>query len=364
MYAGVLGAASVEKPSFSPDAGTYNGSVKVKLSTSTSNATIRYTTDGSTPDEKSAKYIGALTITQTTTIKAKAFKSGNSSSTASAKYKIEKSARTATISATTPIIPKGSALKGDKATKRCVMYQAELTGTVTAGSTPQEGVQLRFQSDRGESDTITQPSKPTNSGGKVTGRITTYAQGTSKITDDTSDIATPSPAAISFGKADWAAKFWITGYVIANEADFTGSTVTNPCGLTGTWRRNFLYGSGVKMQGSGQDLKGQIITIDWTKSRKPYSEDANLCFKIVKCANTATGTCATAGTTIAVDPKVVPLTSSVNIASTGNRTAEDTGGAIDGYDIDVFRGTGKAAMKGFGSHESAVRYLSGGGSCN
>ena len=60
---------------------------------------------------------------------------------------------------------------------------------------------------------------------------------------------------------------------------------------------------------------------------------------------TATGTKATAGRTIAVDPKIIPLGSKVNI---GGKTfvAEDTGGAIKGRRIDMF----------FASHKEAVQF--------
>ena len=58
------------------------------------------------------------------------------------------------------------------------------------------------------------------------------------------------------------------------------------------------------------------------------------------------GTIPTVGKTIAVDPYYVPRKSvsaglaKVNIADVGNRQAEDGGGAITGYRIDVFYGTG------------------------
>src|SRR3989475_614366 len=80
----------VATPTFSPGAGTYTGSVTVSISDATSGATIHYTTDGSTPTTSSAVYTGALTFTQTTTLKAMAAASGMTNSrVASATYTIQ-----------------------------------------------------------------------------------------------------------------------------------------------------------------------------------------------------------------------------------------------------------------------------------
>ena len=50
---------------------------------------------------------------------------------------------------------------------------------------------------------------------------------------------------------------------------------------------------------------------------------------------TSTGVTAESGRTIAVDPEVIPYGSKVEI--NGHiYTAEDCGGAINGYDIDIF----------------------------
>ena len=79
----------VATPTFSPAPGTYTGSVDVTISCSTSGATIRYTLDGSEPTETSTQYTGPIHLTQTTTIKAKGFKTGMTpSDTATGTYTI------------------------------------------------------------------------------------------------------------------------------------------------------------------------------------------------------------------------------------------------------------------------------------
>ena len=84
-------------PAFSPAAGTYTGSVTVTISDATSGATIRYTTDGSTPTTSSPIYTGPITLTQTTTIRAMATASGmTDSNVASATYTIQAQQQVAT----------------------------------------------------------------------------------------------------------------------------------------------------------------------------------------------------------------------------------------------------------------------------
>ena len=56
-------------PAFSPAAGTYTSAQTVTLSTTTSGASIRYTTDGSTPTETAGTlYSAPITVSSTTTI--------------------------------------------------------------------------------------------------------------------------------------------------------------------------------------------------------------------------------------------------------------------------------------------------------
>src|SRR6266704_179312 len=93
------GSTVVATPTFSPGGGTYTGSVTVSISDATSGATIHYTIDGSTPTTSSAVYTGALTFTQTTTLKAMAAASGmTNSGVASATYTVQQQVATPTFS--------------------------------------------------------------------------------------------------------------------------------------------------------------------------------------------------------------------------------------------------------------------------
>ncbi len=74
-------------PAFNPPGGSYLLPQLVQLSSSTPNVTIYYTTDGSTPTTSSTRYVGAILVLRTTTIRAIATAPGWSPSTvASAMY--------------------------------------------------------------------------------------------------------------------------------------------------------------------------------------------------------------------------------------------------------------------------------------
>ena len=71
---------SATPPAFSPAPGAYSGAQSVALTSSTSGATIRYTTDGSVPGTSSAVYVNPIAVAASTTIKAITIKSGIASS--------------------------------------------------------------------------------------------------------------------------------------------------------------------------------------------------------------------------------------------------------------------------------------------
>ena len=87
---------TLDAPTIDPVTGNYAGTVSVTMSSSQSGATIRYTTNGSTPIASSTPYTDPVPISQTTTVKAKAFHSSYATSA--------QTSRTYTMSAATPTL--------------------------------------------------------------------------------------------------------------------------------------------------------------------------------------------------------------------------------------------------------------------
>ena len=79
---------AVSTPVISPAGGTFFGSQNVEISCATVGAKIYYTLNGTDPTTSSTEYTGAITIDKTTTLKAIAFKDGESSNVATAEYTI------------------------------------------------------------------------------------------------------------------------------------------------------------------------------------------------------------------------------------------------------------------------------------
>jgi 3D (Asp-Asp-Asp) domain-containing protein len=104
-----------------------------------------------------------------------------------------------------------------------------------------------------------------------------------------------------------------------------------------------------------------------TKIEAPIDEGIQMTLKAyaycpcIKCCGkddgiTATGTKATSGRTIAVDSSVIPYGSRVVIDG-HIYVAEDCGGAIKGYTIDVFHDTHKEALQWGIKYVDAVVYI-------
>jgi hypothetical protein len=123
---------TVAAPAFGVAAGTYTSAQSVTLSTTTSGAAIRYTTDGSTPTSTSGTvYSGAVSILETTTLKAIAYESGwTDSVVASATYTI-----TGTVAAPAFSVAAGTYTSAQSVTLSTTTSGAAIRYT-TDGSTP------------------------------------------------------------------------------------------------------------------------------------------------------------------------------------------------------------------------------------
>lgn len=79
---------TVADPTFSPASGTYTSTQRVTIECETEDAKIYYTTDDTDPTADSTPYTSAITVSETTTIKAIAIKGDAKSSIVSATYTI------------------------------------------------------------------------------------------------------------------------------------------------------------------------------------------------------------------------------------------------------------------------------------
>jgi uncharacterized protein (TIGR02145 family) len=97
---------TVATPTFSPSPETYASAVNVAISCSTSGAIIRYTTNGMDPNESDSTYSSPVSIASTTTLKARAYKTGwNPSDVDSGTYTIVGTVATPTFSPSPGIYP-------------------------------------------------------------------------------------------------------------------------------------------------------------------------------------------------------------------------------------------------------------------
>ncbi|MDO5317342.1 MAG: C10 family peptidase [bacterium] len=72
----ITAISGVAAPTFSPAPGLFHPTVSVTISCPTQGAAIHYTTDGSEPTEESPLYTSPFVLSQTATVKARAFKTG------------------------------------------------------------------------------------------------------------------------------------------------------------------------------------------------------------------------------------------------------------------------------------------------
>ena len=152
-------------------------------------------------------------------------------------------------------------------------------------------------------------------------------------------------------KCQYESPFYVTCYITAKESDYTGVKVS-AAGITDTtFRSDFL--DAVKLNGSGLADNDEYIR---------YAGNNTFAYGTPV---TATQTTPVVGTTIAVDNEYIPRYAvgyqtykrgRVYIDDIGTRIAEDSGGGINMYDIDVYVGAGKSKANGWENKYRAVTF--------
>lgn len=166
----------VATPTFTPAEGTYTTSTAITIATTTENAVIRYTLDGTDPTETSTLYTGEFTISETTTVKAKAWlENYDPSETVTATYTIERE----TVATPTFSLPEGE-------------YDSPLSITIASLT---ENAIIRYTLDG---------SDPTESSTVYTGELT---------------LSTPQTVTIKV-------KAWLAEYIVSPTATITYTVKT------------------------------------------------------------------------------------------------------------------------------------------
>ena len=214
-----------------------------------------------------------------------------------------------------------------------VLRQMKILVTVKNGTTPVSGVAVSLSTSLGTNAYIYTPSTTTNSNGQLTAYIEFYSNRTFTVYATSNGITKNST--VSAGNALYKNRFLMTVYNFPLRSNFS------------SWA---AFESAVQINGTGyDDTNGQWYRYNPSGSIIPVNGPNN----------TASGTTPTEYRTIAVDSPYITRRSYVSDGSStaeyhrgrviiaglssvsgdsGYRTAEDSGGAINGYHIDLFIG--------------------------
>jgi 3D (Asp-Asp-Asp) domain-containing protein len=240
------------------------------------------------------------------------------------------------------VIPKNIQVRDGR-----VLTLVDLQIRITQGGHGSAGMYPALRSSHPDEDVLSLAG-PTNSAGYTRATATTRTQDTPSVVGSANPgIQTPQPATIGWLPARYASSFLVTCYVVSLETDFVDTPLVGPVnGLPAARRYHQGFLDDVRLQGSGVALDGTTLHYD-----------GNGRYSIQSCPLTASGACAEDGQTVAVDPAFVTMGATITLGKLGQRQAQDTGGAIDGYHLDEYYGTRRAACLQAGRRTMTVDFV-------
>ena len=177
-----------------------------------------------------------------------------------------------------------------------------------------------------------------------------------KVTGDSKSTSKDKPSGKGPGEGwKYIGKFSLTKYHVAREGDFKlrkGEHMVSVPGLHRSFAPGFL--DAVRMQGTGRTSDGRYIHLSSTGTE---IRSHTYRFAWIDQPMTASGRTAAFGDTVAVDPKVIELRSTLYIEGLGVRHADDTGGDVNGNHIDLFEDVSAKEANAYGWKKDVDVYL-------
>ena len=183
------------------------------------------------------------------------------------------------------------------------------------------------------------PQEPEKSAGAPRGlpNSAPKAQAAKVCRNDLSGHA-PDKSIKSFGAPAWPATWGENGAISAAMPQAAGVRRDDSRQLD-CWESN-------KSSGAPAENQQSVFRGEQAFTAYAYCACEKCCGEWAEYGKTASGTTPEQGRTVAVDPEVIPLGSSVWIDGEGPYVAEDTGSGISGDTIDIF----------FASHQDALNW--------
>lgn len=215
--AGSVTLPTAAAPTFDPAAGTYTSAQDVTISSTTSGASIYYTTDGTDPNNtgNGTLYSSAISVTATTTLKAIAYATGyDASAVASATYTINTAP---TITVTEVTVPNYTTTVGNTQAQTITVNATNLTADISVALSGTDAAQFSVS-----------PATIPQTGGSVTNATVTVTYAPNAPGSHTATVELSSTGATTVTRS-------LTGTATLTAPVANNATGVSKTGFTANW---------------------------------------------------------------------------------------------------------------------------------